>query len=665
MNHRYQHLLSPIKIGNVILKNRMLATKIISQQLQGPEIYPAEATVKFVTDLAKNGASIVTCSMGDWRGADGKYPFMTQFHMDDSKVCQYFSRMVDRIHAYGTLASAAMQNSIPKDVQISDVKDWSKVTFRGDYGGHRKYGEARAITKDEIHAFQDEFVRRCVYLKNQGFDMINVYMYGRGGLLANSLSPSLNQREDEYGGSPENRARLTLELFRMVKDACGKDFLIEMQTSAVEEPPFGYTTDEFYDYAKMCEGLVDIIQIRGWDGSSTHVGPFNMIENEPPYNLRFAEGFKKRNIDIVVAPNGGFQNPDAMEQYLAEGKCDMVALGRAFICDPEFGKKVYEGRGEDIVPCIRCDACHGGICSVNPMNGLSHVQSDMFDAPKATEKVAVIGGGPAGMEAALTAAKRGHQVTLFEKNDRLGGQLLHADHVKFKWLLRDYKDYMIQQLGKNGVDVHLSTEATPERLKAGGYDAIIAACGSTSKMDIVPGASTETCIDPLTVFGNEETLGEHVVVVGGGRIGYETGIHLAQKGKRVTLLTRRKTLEGGNGHSIRAFNDLVESVSDRMTPVFQVTTTAIAKNRVTYQAQDGSERTIDCDAVILCGGREPATEECFRFAGIAPKFFVVGDSNIHVNRIDEFPDPWATKAVNKDGDVRHAVFTGYTAAASI
>ena len=663
MNHRYSHLLSPIKIGNTILKNRLIATKVISQQLQGPEIYPAEATVKFITDLAKNGASIVTCSVGDWRNPDGKYPFMTQFHMDDQKVCQYFSRMVDRIHAYGTLASAGMQNSVPKDVQISDVKDWSRVTFRGDYGGHRTYGQARAITRDEIHAFQEEFVRRCIWLKNQGFDMINVYMYGRGGVLANSLSPSLNQREDEYGGSPENRARLTLELFRMVKDACGKDFLIEMQTSAIEEPPFGYTTEEFLDYAKMCEGLVDIIQIRGWDGSSTHVGPFNMIENEPPYNLRFAEAFKQRGIDIVVAPNGGFQNPDDMEQYLAQGKCDMIALGRAFICDPEYGKKLYAGRGEDIVPCIRCDACHGGICSVNPINGLSHVKQTLFDAPEGSQKVAVIGGGPAGMEAALTAARRGHQVTLFEAQDRLGGQLQHADHIAFKWLLRNYKDYMIDQVGKAGVDVRLGVKATPELLRAGGYDAIIAACGSSSKTDVVPGG--DRCWDPLDVFGHEDQLGAHVAVIGGGRIGYETAIHLAQKGKRVTLLTRRDKLNGGNGHSIRAFNDLVASVSDRMTPLYEVTTTSVTPGAVHYTGKDGAACTVACDDVILCGGRTPNTDACFQFAGIAPKYYVVGDSNIHVNYLDEFPDPNAKKAPVRDGDVRHAVFTGYTAASCI
>jgi len=246
-----------------------------------------------------------------------------------------------------------------------------------------------------------------------------------------------------------------------------------------EEEAGGYTLEDLVKYAKLFEGYVDILQIRGKDLPASHPMGQNFKKGKN-ITLRYAEAVKKSGAKIAVAPVGGYQNLDLNEELIANGKADMIAMARAFIADPEYGRKAYEGRGDDVVPCILCNRCHGitrtpllDICSVNPKIGIAHKVDRMVSAPFVQRKVAVIGGGPAGMKAAIVAAERGHRVTLYEKGDSLGGQLRHADFASFQWPLKDYKDYLIRQLGKTGIEVQLNTLATPEMIKARGYEAVL------------------------------------------------------------------------------------------------------------------------------------------------------------------------------------------------
>ena len=500
MNHRYSHILTPVRVGNVVLRNRLFATKCISQELQGPENFPAESSIQFVEDLAKNGAALVVCTIGSWPNDRGKSFFTSEFQMENFRVLRYFVQEVQRVHAHNSLAIGGMMCSLPGNVEISEIRhpELIKKPLRGPGGPGGPGGPKPEITKEQIAEFIDNFARECVAIKTVGFDGVNIYMSYNASILAKSLSPVLNQREDEYGGSLENRARLTMELFREIKKRCGQDFLIEAQISGEEDMPDGYTVEDFLDYAEMCanEGLVDIFEIRAMNGTLNHPSSFTYSEHEP-LTLRYAEAFKKRGIKALCAPVGGFQNLDDIDRFIAEGKTDMVAMARAFICDPEYGKKLYEGR-TDIVPCIRCDRCHGGVCSVNPRIGIAHVADKLYPAkPLRSKKVAVIGGGPAGMKAALVAADRGHRVTLFEASDALGGQLKHADHLPDKWALRNYKNYLISELEKSTVTVKLGTEADPAALEAEGYDAVIAGLGSKPKTAPVPGADDPRIWAPI------------------------------------------------------------------------------------------------------------------------------------------------------------------------
>ena len=443
MNHRYAHILSPIKVGNLVLKNRLINSKCIPEGIQGPQTWPTEQTINFAASLAKNGAAIVTCAPGMFRDCDPHQMFTSDFNMEDRHVKRCFRRMIDRIHAHGSVASASTMIYVPADKGISEIYDMSVIPESVLRGGPecilgRDGTPLPGMTKEEIHAFIGNFARRCQQLQAIGFDMVNIYMSYDASILAKSLSPVFNQRKDEYGGSFENRARLTLELFREIKRVCGQDFPIEIQISGREFPDGGYTKEDFVRYCKLCEGLVDIFQIRAWTGDMTHSSHYTATK-ENPTNLEYAAAFKAAGIKGLCAPVGGFQDLDLIEQFIAEGKTDLVAMARAFICDEEYGVKLLEGRGEDVRPCIHCDNCHQAYCAVNPKIGLQEVWDHMFSAPRTVKKVAVIGGGPAGMEAALTAAQRGHQVTLFEQSDTLGGQLKLADFLPCKWSLHDFK----------------------------------------------------------------------------------------------------------------------------------------------------------------------------------------------------------------------------------
>ncbi|MBN1627840.1 MAG: FAD-dependent oxidoreductase [Deltaproteobacteria bacterium] len=608
--NRYSHLLSSLKIGNVVLKNRMFSTKALPHYLQGPETFPADATISHYANVAKNGAAVVTVS---------------RVNLEERGIQNYVAQIADAIHFYGAKANVALtQSAEPRGYNISDITPDPSAPME-----RYRIMEGKEMPVDMIQKMIEDFAASAKSYKDLGFDMACIYMSYRSSIFANSLSPAMNKRTDQYGGSLKNRARLTIELCQAIKKACGQDFLIDCQISGEEEPG-GYTIEDVVKYSKLWEGSVDILQLRGYDGVSSHPMGYNSKKDEP-LTLHYAEAVKKSGAKIITMPVGGFQYLDLIEEWIASGKTDMVGMARAFICDPEYGKKAYEGRGEDVAPCIRCNKCHGNshapnldVCSVNPKLGLAHKIDRMIDAPTASRTVAVIGGGPAGMKAAIVAAERGHKVTLYEKDSTLGGLLRHSDFYSFQWPLKEYKNYLIHQVNKKGVEVLLNTEAAPDMIKAKGYDAVLFAIGAEPIIPKIPGVDGSNVYNVAIVYGKEKLLGKNVVFVGGGLIGTQTGMYLVENGHKVTILASGKQLIEMEGPHQGIPTDTYQNMNN-FSYILEATATRISEGKVFYKDRAGSEKSIQADSVVIYAGFKPRLDDAMKFSGTAGQFSIIGD----------------------------------------
>ncbi len=618
MNKYYPTLLSPLKVGKQFYKNRMgfprAVPSIVSGALSGDVL---ESLGLYLGNIARNGASVVCVNSPTWGdsplsrplppGARAPFPDKS-YDLREPNTQLAMCRVVEAIHNYGSLACMSLMQIEPNGWTVND------------------------LTEEVMDGIADSFAEKCFTYKGLGFDQVCFYMSYNASLLSQSMSPVHNTRTDEYGGSPAKRANFARKVFSRVREKCGNDIIIEIQVSGEEDNPGGYTVEDFVEYVKAVDDLVDLVQIRAKNGDLAHPLGINSVK-EAPITLAYAEALKKSGANVIVAPVGGYQDPDLNEKFLAEGKCDFIYMARAFICDFEYVKKIEEGRREDIVPCIRCNSCHtrpnhpDAGCYVNPEMVLGLDHNFVVEPADRVKKVAVIGGGPAGMEAALVAAKRGHSVTLYERTDKLGGQLSHADWSPFKWPLREFKDYMAYQVGKAPIDVSMGVEATPELIAGEDYDAVILATGAEHVLPNIPGVDGPKVWMPLDVYGREGELGRNVVVIGGAETGMETALYLAWMGHEVTDLTRQRML-AHDAQPVHFRENFVADWESRENFHYftEVTTTEIGEGYVKFVDKDGIEHTLECDDVVACGGLTPRSELALDFAAVTDTFRIIGDA---------------------------------------
>ena len=644
----YPNMYTPLKVGNVLLRSRFYASQSKPHSVQGPETYPAEGFFRHYINKAKNGAAYVTMSGGMALGE----PVRTRGHnprtmlghfpgidVEDSTVQNYMCQLSDALHFHGAKACMMVgRNSLEGmgNVDASDGID--PFVVLGDGGGAGFVNEpGRAITEKEMRAIADQVALECVILQDCGFDMVYMHAAYRLMLAGRMLSKRTNLRKDEFGGSLENRARFLFMVCDRIKERCGKNFPIEVAFTALDledpDPEKHWTLEDTRKFVNLAKGHIDILQVRPHSVEYVH----NMGFEPPLPTMEAAKvAHEAANGEILISSVSGYCHPDLAERALdpQNGYLDLVGMARSFISNPQWGKLCKEGRADEIVPCVKCNKCHRnsyaaphlGVCSVNPLYGREH-RIDYLKNPVTEPKhLAIVGGGPAGMRAAMYATENGHRVTLFEKSDQLGGLLNINEHCSFKWPIWNYTKWLKEKtLSNPNIEVRLNTEATQEMLKAGNYDEILAAVGATPVKPRIPGIDNANVIHAAEIYGNEEKVGKNVVIIGGGDIGVETGFHLAYKGHNVFVVEMKEALmmDATPIHYVARYVDEWNKL-ENFNFACNATCTEITVNSVKYKDADG-EHEVKADTVIYCVGMRAKQDEALGLYWPGKEIRLIGD----------------------------------------
>ena len=628
MNPYYPKLFEPLTIGRTVFRNRIWSAPNMMSHMDYRG-RPDDSLINYFREKAMGGAAVVTlgdCPVDREHGATNPRSFAIT-----PENQPMLAEIAKAIHEGGAMASQELNHGgnvafaeANCDADPEGWEAWGPVEIHKPAGGvlHGEIVEEdiniHGMTVEELNLVADHFADCAEILQNAGFDMVLIHG-GHGWLLDQFISPLYNTRTDEFGGSVENRARFPLMVIDRIRQRCGPGLLIEYRMSGAEEIEGGLSKEEGIEFAKLLDGKVDIIHVSaGLDTEeyqAVHTHPTMFLPHG--VNVHYAADIKAAGVKTPVLTIGGINTPELAEQILEEGKADIVGFTRALIADPYFPEKAKHGHPEDIIPCLRCLDCLTGLhagnnlcCAVNPRTAREE-RYDRIAPAKKSRNVLVVGGGPGGMKAAVTAAQRGHDVTLAEKTDRLGGLLKFTDYDDLKVDLMRLKNYLITQVNKSNVQVLLNTEVTPEFIKRGGYDAVIVAAGSSPSKPPIPGL--DTAEHATTVYTKLETLGRNVAVLGGGLVGCETGLFLAEHGHNVTIIEMQDTIAPEANWMHR--EGMMQSFAK--APITCLTGLRVSKvepNAVTALDRDDNPVVIPVDSVVYAMGMRPntATVEALR-----------------------------------------------------
>ncbi len=502
----------------------------------------------------------------------------------------------------------------------------------------------KELTIAEIEEIENAFAQAARRAKMAGLDGVEVHG-AHGYLIGQFISPKTNLRKDRYGGSLENRSRFALEIIRKVRDMVGKDTLVGFRISADEFVPGGLRLDEAIEYAKLVEAAgVDYIHVSAGTYES-RPQLFRVMYHKRGQLLPLAEGVKRavRSVPVIAV---AALDAETGERALREGQADLVAFGRGLIADPELPNKLARGEAGDVRPCILGnEGCltnlargRGVRCEVNPTCGR---EATFRLTPAARKKkVMVVGGGIAGMEAARVAALRGHEVTLVERSDRLGGHLVEGSAPEFKGTVKQLLDWAVSQTSKGNIKVHLNTEATPGLVRESKPDVLIVAIGSTSKTLPVPGTDKASVADATEVLLGRRQPGAEVVVVGGGSVGAETALYVAEElKKKATIVEMLDDIL--IDHEILNKTILKERLEAAGVAIHTGwTLREITSKGVVCQDKQGHRHEIAADTVALATGFTARKEAAEQFRGLAPEVYSIGDCVESRKIYNAFEDAW-------------------------
>lgn len=641
--NQYPHLFSPIQIGETTVKNRVFMPPISTNLAK--KGYVTEELIQHYAARARGGVGLIVTEVTT---VEPTYIYLPgDMSICDDSYLPGWEKLTNAVHQYGT---KLLPQLFHPAYMAFPIPGTPRLIAPSNVGPYYAKEAPRAVTKEELKTIIRQFGEAAKRVQQANGDGVEIHAAHAHGLLGGFLSPLYNKRTDEYGGDIHGRLRLTLEVIEEVRRVCGKDFIIDVRISGDEYTDGGQNLNDSIYVAKQLEKAgVDFIHVSG--GTTIMRGSSIPAPGTPMgSHVKLAQEIKQ-HISIPVATVGRITEPWLAEELIANGKTDICMIGRANLCDPDFVSKAQHGREEEIRPCIGCLRCLNGImfgkrvaCTVNPSLELEN--EDTISKAEQPKKILVIGGGPAGMEAAYIAKKRGHHVVLCEKEESLGGLMKIAAVPIAKQDLTKVIQYMSKKLEKIQVEIRLNCTITKELLTKEFTDYEVIAATGASPIVIEPFTAFKQWMTADDILAGKSFPGRKVVILGGGSVGCETADYLAPlvhdlfpRNREITVLEMAKGImlnESGPGRSL-----LVQRMMKKGIEIICNAKVEKVETETIYYTKEGKEFCIsDADTLVFAAGyrNDSAMEDLLKECGMT--YHMIGDAK-------------------KTGTIKDAVSEGY------
>lgn len=636
---KFEKLFSKGKIGNVTVKNRIVMSPM-GEDMANTDGSVSDQMREYYVRRAEGGTGIIIPGVVSVEYPRGKTE-SCQSRLDQTKYIMGFARMAQEIHRYGALLIPQLHHAgAATDIQttegvtpISITENTEKTDNTGahvDSDGGEKIN-VHVATTEELKELEQKFITAAINAKQANCDGVELHG-AHSYLIAQLLTPIINNRTDEYGGSVENRTRFAVNIIKGIREKCGPDFIIGIRLSVHKWDSDGLTDEDSLQMAKMLEEAgCDFIDVSG----GIPPRPSNLIESEA-----YEEGYRvdltekiRAVVNIPVFALGNIKSPEVAEKILEDDRADYIVMGRALICDPDWANKAHYGKGDEIRKCISCSkGCYGELsqnrfitCALNPEAGYEDIYKKLPEA-YSKKKVVIVGGGIAGMQAAITSFHRGHQVVLLEKTDQLGGQIDIASKGQHKERLQWVKQWFVGEIERTGIDVRLNLEANVQDILTESPDAVFLATGSLPFTPPIPGVESTVMAWDVLNGVTEIPTNSSAIVLGGGIVGCEIAEMLADHGNKTIVLEMTPNIAPGLEpfHRIDVLTNFTEN--ENITVLTNAKVTEISSASVKYEAE-GEHKKIQGTFIVSAFGQRPVGHDLIEEleqAGI--EVTVLGDS---------------------------------------